>query len=1108
MSELFGLSMTIIMWVLLGFLAVALLSVLAVGLGNRVMFKIGLRNIPRRRAQTILIVIGLMLSSLIISSAFTTGDTVARSLTSQIYTLLGSVDETVQVRGSISDQNVDEEGSAATQRDAGFDAAQAQSVIRDIEAMPNVDAVVPIYSEVAVAINPDRKLSSPVFTVSGVDPDRSKNLPDVVDIKSGDHLKVQDLAAGEIYLTRSGAEDLNVKAGETIVLNAFGKTQSFKVKAIVQDKRLAGSGGISVRREGGVLPIQAAQDFFGAPGRLTAIAISNKGDVRGGVKHSDEVTAGAREIASRSALPLSVIDAKKQGVDLSEEASTSFTTFFLVFGLFSIGAGVLLIFMIFVMLAAERKSEMGMARAVGTKRADIVQTFLSEGMGYNVAAAAVGCLLGVVVAFIIAKVLSSIFSNFNIDISPHVTARSLIVSYSLGVVLTFATVVFSSWRISNINIVRAIRDIPDPPMQRPNWRAGGFLPTLVGLIFRPADGRGWLQRGLLLLSLVLFGIGMAVPMVLIAGLVVWLAVLFLIVSRHSDLGGLAKTGEFLGLLLVTPVAMVVQIYSIFQTGPLFLVLGIALTAAGNSSVPVLMLGLSLIPIGLALLARSFGSNERLTYTLAGLSLLYLWLFDFEFGLIDSVFGATGGGIEMFFLSGLMITLASVFLAVYNADLIVKVITVIGSRFGALVPSLRMASAYPLVNKMRTGMTMAMFCLVIFALIVMSTLIYNFNHVFVSDAALGGWDVFVDENPTNQISDLTATLRQAGSSAPDSFQAVGTTSEAGMFRARLCEPRDLADRCGTQDIELDDFQSWPIRGVDEGFLNNARIGLQTRAGGYDSDEAVWQALAQDPTLAIIDSNAIASGGGFGGDGGFIRSIETGAKTMEPLELTVYDRTNQKKSTVKVIGIMDLGASGMFFGLHVSNAGFANLFGTPDYHRFYVKTKPGTNNREVAREIEASLLNTGAQAESLRYFVDQQSSLFNGFIRIIQGFMGLGLVVGVAAVGVISFRTVVERRQQIGMLRALGYTRGMVGLTFLLESGFIAAGGIVTGIGFGLILARYLIRDEFANQGIVDFVVPWGQVGIIALLSFGSALLMTILPSRQAASIPIAAALRYE
>ena len=63
------------------------------------------------------------------------------------------------------------------------------------------------------------------------------------------------------------------------------------------------------------------------------------------------------------------------------------------------------------------------------------------------------------------------------------------------------------------------------------------------------------------------------------------------------------------------------------------------------------------------------------------------------------------------------------------------------------------------------------------------------------------------------------------------------------------------------------------------------------------------------------------------------------------------------------------------------------------------------------------------------------------------MGIGLFVGIAAVGVIAFRTVVERRQQIGMLRAIGYTRRAVALSFLMESSFIALLGILSGIASG-------------------------------------------------------------
>ena len=75
------------------------------------------------------------------------------------------------------------------------------------------------------------------------------------------------------------------------------------------------------------------------------------------------------------------------------------TSFFLLLGLFSIASGVMLIFMIFVMLAAERKAEMGMARAVGAQRGNLVQSFVSEGMAYNLIAGAVGAALGVAAAF-------------------------------------------------------------------------------------------------------------------------------------------------------------------------------------------------------------------------------------------------------------------------------------------------------------------------------------------------------------------------------------------------------------------------------------------------------------------------------------------------------------------------------------------------------------------------------------------------------------------------------------------------------------------------------------------------------------------------------------
>ena len=73
------------------------------------------------------------------------------------------------------------------------------------------------------------------------------------------------------------------------------------------------------------------------------------------------------------------------------------------------------------------------------------------------------------------------------------------------------------------------------------------------------------------------------------------------------------------------------------------------------------------------------------------------------------------------------------------------------------------------------------------------------------------------------------------------------------------------------------------------------------------------------------------------------------------------------------------------------------------------------------------------------------------------MASGLLVGIAALGVISLRSVVERRQQIGVLRAIGYRRGMVLASFLMESSFIALLGILIGVGLGALLSYNLVAD---------------------------------------------------
>jgi putative ABC transport system permease protein len=120
-----------------------------------------------------------------------------------------------------------------------------------------------------------------------------------------------------------------------------------------------------------------------------------------------------------------------------------------------------------------------------------------------------------------------------------------------------------------------------------------------------------------------------------------------------------------------------------------------------------------------------------------------------------------------------------------------------------------------------------------------------------------------------------------------------------------------------------------------------------------------------------------------------------------------------------------------------------------------------------------------------------------------------VVGIAALGVVSFRSVVERRQQIGMLRAIGYDRKMVSVSFLIESTMITILGVVSGTFLALWLSWQLFRsDEFVEAGTIDFSIPWGMVLLFGGIALAASLVMAYIPARQASRVSIADALRYE
>jgi len=166
--------------------------------------------------------------------------------------------------------------------------------------------------------------------------------------------------------------------------------------------------------------------------------------------------------------------------------------------------------------------------------------------------------------------------------------------------------------------------------------------------------------------------------------------------------------------------------------------------------------------------------------------------------------------------------------------------------------------------------------------------------------------------------------------------------------------------------------------------------------------------------------------------------------------------------------------------------------------------GANARELAAGLNLSApdLKASTIGDELR-LVQGVRGLLN---MILQGFMGVGLLAGVAALGTLSTRAVVERRRQIGVVRALGFTARAVSAGLLVESGVVALLGAGLGIGVGLFVAQSTVTFLSRLSPELVFAIPWEQIGLVLVVSVGAALLMTILPARQAARLTPAEALR--
>jgi putative ABC transport system permease protein len=234
-------------------------------------------------------------------------------------------------------------------------------------------------------------------------------------------------------------------------------------------------------------------------------------------------------------------------------------------------------------------------------------------------------------------------------------------------------------------------------------------------------------------------------------------------------------------------------------------------------------------------------------------------------------------------------------------------------------------------------------------------------------------------------------------------------------------------------------------------------------------------------------------------------------MEPLPVWIGNPGGSARK-VSVIGIIDRRTSNHFRGLFVAPELFQSLGRPirPAVSRIYFQLKPEVNINEARAALGETFFADGLQTVNLVERFQNQSGPLLLASRLLELFVSLGLFVGIAALSVISSRAALERRQEIGVLRAIGLSRAGVAGSLLFESTLVVLLGGALGVVLGLVLCRNVFEVQFFDryqQGL-KLVIPWTELLVTVALTSGAALLATWIPARHASRIPPIAAIRQD
>lgn len=257
-----------------------------------------------------------------------------------------------------------------------------------------------------------------------------------------------------------------------------------------------------------------------------------------------------------------------------------------------------------------------------------------------------------------------------------------------------------------------------------------------------------------------------------------------------------------------------------------------------------------------------------------------------------------------------------------------------------------------------------------------------------------------------------------------------------------------------------------------------------------------------STALLKTFNLTTNEAIGKEVNFVLFREKKAEGEEVTEIEIIE----KPEKYKIVGIIEDEIT-TFAYLPLGTLGELNIEKFSD-----LKVK--VSSTKAIKEVREKIIDMGFLVSSISETIDETNKIFN-IIKIVLAIFGL-VALFVAAVGLVNTMTValLERTNEIGIMKAIGAENLSVGLMFLVESTMI---GLFGGLG-GLVLARIgsfifnfvlnMLAKGLGGQTVSIFYTPLWFIVFILIFSTIVGFISGFFPARRAAGLNPLDALRYK